>query len=68
MVRDSDRQAASRAPHQRRRGWGWLLLAAAMAALAAGAFLGKGLPLAVGLVTAVIAVWLLDTDGGGPRP
>lgn len=68
MVRGSDRHAPSRAAHQRRRGWGWLLLAAAMAALAAGAFLGKGLPLAIGLVTAVIAVWLLEGDGGGPRP
>lgn len=68
MVRASDRHAADRVPHQRRRGWGWLLLAAALAALAAGAFLGKGLPLAIGLVTAVIAVWLLDGDIGGSRP
>ncbi|MEH1129654.1 hypothetical protein [Micromonospora sp. CPCC 206061] len=54
---------ASRSPIRRR--WpGWLLLAVAGAAIAAGVVAGLGLLLAVGLVVAAVAVSVLAADTG----
>jgi hypothetical protein len=49
-----------RQPREYRRGWAWLALAYAIAAVALGMILVQGLLLASGLIVAGIAAYLLD--------